>query len=105
LLHRGEGVLLAVEDARGPAVDQTLVAGELDDAPLGGEVPTEHGDAAGRLEGRGERADDLLTRGLAGRPSLLPDGLAGHRPLIRVKEAGLEESLGDDPHPARLIHL
>ena len=66
-LDGGEAVLLGVEDARRAAVDEPLVAGELDDAPSGREVARRIAEAAGRLQRLLERDDDLLARRLLDR--------------------------------------
>ena len=65
--------LLALEDARRAAVVAALVAGELDDAALGGEVAAQDRDAAGLLDRVVERADDFLAGRLVGLVGVLAD--------------------------------
>ena len=55
--------LLALEHARRTAVAAALVAGELHDAALRGEVAAQDREAAGRLERVAERAHDVLALG------------------------------------------
>ncbi len=55
--------VLGVEDAGGAGVEDALVAGDLDDAALGGEVALEDDEAAGGLE----RVVDGVDDGLVGR--------------------------------------
>src|SRR3569833_3095636 len=64
-----------------------LVAGQLDDGALGGEVAVEDREAAGRLQRLAERADDDLTLGLgrlgrvgADRPAVDRDGALVEQP-------------------------
>src|ERR1022692_4803787 len=54
------GVLFAVEHARGAAVLDAFVAGELDDAAIRRERSAQNGHASARLEGLRERAHDFL---------------------------------------------
>src|SRR4029078_9980190 len=49
-LDRGEAVLFGVEDARGAPVMRALVARELDDAALGGEVAVEDRESSRGLD-------------------------------------------------------
>ena len=48
----GVAGVLGVEDASGAGVEDALVAGDLDDAALGGEVAAQDDEAAGGLERR-----------------------------------------------------
>src|SRR5207245_908867 len=61
--------------------------------------------AALALERIGERPDHLLARRLARGARLVADGFAGDRQLASVQEPGVEQTLGDDPHAAGLVHL
>ncbi len=63
-LDGGEAVLLRVEDPGGPAMVEPLVAGELHDGALGRERAAQDRQAAGRLERRLPRDDDVLPRAL-----------------------------------------
>ena len=56
-----------------------VVAGELDHAPLGGEVAAEDGEAAVGLDRILERTDDLLVGGLLGRVRYLGSAHHGTR--------------------------
>ena len=65
VLDRLEAGLLAVEHAGRAAVVAALVAGELDDGALGRERAVEDRQAAGRLDRRLDRVDDLLALGVS----------------------------------------
>src|SRR5258708_10257610 len=68
---RGHGILLVVEDA-GRALEMLDGgAGELEHAPLLGEVAVENDEPAGGLEGFGGRPDDLLAARLGCGPTYL----------------------------------
>ena len=59
-LDRREGLLLAVEDARGTAVQQALVSRQLHHAALGREIAAQDGEAPGGLERRLDGHHHLL---------------------------------------------
>src|SRR5207245_2205211 len=89
-LHRGEAVLLAVEDARRPAVHVLLLPGHLRHAAVGREVAAQDDEAALGLDRIAQRADDLLPRRLARGARFLADRAAGHGLL----GAGLQPGAG-----------
>ena len=76
-VHRGERGLLAVEDARRPAVLEARRGRPPSPRSLGREVALEDDEAAGRLERVGERPHDLLARRLVAPRGLLADRPAG----------------------------
>ena len=63
-LDRGEGLLLAIEDTCGAAVQQALMAGQFDHRTLGRQVAAKDRQATGGLERGLDGHDDLLPRGL-----------------------------------------
>ena len=77
-LDRGEGLLLAVEDARGAAVQQALVPGQLHHAALGREVSAKDGQATGGLERCLDGHHHLLPRRLRDVVGDLLQGAAIH---------------------------
>jgi hypothetical protein len=104
-LDRGERGLLAVEDARRPAVPAAPVPGDLHDGALGREAPLEDDEAAGGRERCRERPDDLLAGGLAGLERLLADRRARDGRLVGPKEPALEEPPREEPRPPRALHV
>src|SRR6202023_1789902 len=80
--YGGVAGVLGVEDARGAGVVDALVAGDLDDGAVGGEVAAHDDEAAGGLERVRQLADDGLVGGLDGLSGLLSGGFAGDGCLL-----------------------
>jgi hypothetical protein len=81
------GVSLSRRRAPGPC-GSGVVAGQLDDAAVRGEGAVEDRQAAGRLERRLDRHDDLLALGLddrRGRRAIVPPSTFGVEPSIRSR--------------------
>ncbi len=72
------------------------MAGDLDDAALGGEVALQDDEAAGGLERVVDGVDDGLVGRLDGERGFFGEGLAGDGDLAAVEEAGVEEALGEE---------
>ena len=105
LVTAGHRLLLALEDARGALVVDALVAGELHDAAVGGEVAAQDREAAGGLDRVVERADDLLALGLLRLGGVLADRAAGDGHRVLVEAAELLQALDDDGHAAGLVQV
>src|SRR5207247_10449164 len=88
--------LLALEDAGRPGVATALVAGELDDAAVGGEVAAQDGQAAGGLDRIRQRPDDLLAGRLGRRPGDLADRRVVDGRRVLVQHTGLLQALQED---------
>ena len=99
----GVAGVLGVEDARGAGVQDALVAGDLDDAALGGEVALEDDEAAGGLERVVDGIDDLLVGCLDGVDGLFGEGLAGDGDQAAVDEACVEEPLREEARAACVL--
>ncbi len=99
----GVAGVLGVEDAGGAGVVEALVAGDLDDAALGGEVALEDDEAAGGLERVVDGVDDGLVGRLDGVDGLFGEGLAGDGDLAAVDEACVEEALGEEAGAAGVL--
>ena len=81
-----------------PSVDAALDAGDLEDgAAVGREVAAQQAEAAGRLERRRRRVDDVAVGRRRVEPrDLLGQRLAGAREAVAVEQAGVEQLLHDD---------
>ena len=97
LLNGLEGVLLAVEHARRPAVLTALGARELQDRTLGGEVAEQNHEAAARLERTIDRADHLLSGRFDRFGRLFRKRPTGDRRAGAVDGPGFDEPLHDEP--------
>src|SRR4029079_9767481 len=102
---RGHRVLLALEDAGRALVVDALVAGQLHDGALGREVAAEDREAAGLLDGVGERADDLLAGRLLRLARVLADAAAGDGLGVLVEDPRLEQALGHDADAAGVVEV
>ncbi len=91
-----EAGLFAVEDAGGAGVVEALVAGDLDDGALGGEVALHDDEAAGGLERVRPRADDGLAGGFDGEGGFFGEGPAGDCRLGRMQKAFFHKPTGED---------
>ena len=97
---------LRVEDAGRSAVLAALVAGELDHAAVGRQRAVQDRQAAGRLERRLERDDDLLAGRLDGVRRDLGDRPAVDGRRVAVEEPGpLEQLAHDQGDAAGLVHV
>ena len=104
-LDRREAVLLGVEHARGAAVVRALVARELDDAALGGEVAVEDREAAGRLDRVLDRHHDLLAGRLLGARGHVAERAAVDAVRAGVDEVALLQLARDEADAAGLVHV
>ena len=104
LLHRVEGVLLALEDAGGAGEDLLRLghAGDLHDGALGGEVAHEADDAAGLRDRLVDRVDHPAVGFAADVVELLADGAPARGDAVAVEEAGAHELLEHHRHAAGL---
>mmetsp|Transcript_46316 Transcript_46316/g.144899 ORF Transcript_46316/g.144899 Transcript_46316/m.144899 type:complete len:355 (+) Transcript_46316:1223-2287(+) len=99
-------VVLRVVDLGGAGEAQALLARDLGDGALGGEVAVEDLDVAGVLDGVAERADDLLALGEAREiGEVLGHGLARDGHAGAVDEALLHEELHDGGRAADALHV
>src|SRR6266545_3734945 len=85
LLHGREGVLLAIEDERGPPVRRLRLARHLGHAAFRGQVAAQDGDASVSFQGLGQGANDLLAGRFRGPARLLADRPARDRELLLVQ--------------------
>src|ERR1019366_2949898 len=99
------GVLFAVEHARGAAVLDAFVAGELDDAAIRRERSAQNGHASARLEGLRERAHDFLSGGFARIGGFFGEGAAGAGERGAIHVAALDQALRDHADAAGLVHV
>ena len=95
-------VFFVLEDARGAGVEQPLVAGDLDDAAVRGEVAAENDETAGGLERLVPRVDDGLVGGLNGEGCLFVDGLAGAPSWTVVERLRVEQARREETRAAGL---
>src|SRR5439155_15056088 len=102
-LDGGEAVLLGVEDARRPAVDEPVVARELHDAAVRREVAPEDPEAAARLQRTLDRDHHLLAGALVHGGSDLPERAPVDVPGARGNEIALRELAGDERDAAGLV--
>ena len=79
---------------------ETLRAGELHHAAVGGEVPAQDREPALGVDRVVERADHLLTRLLGGVGGLLGDGAPGDGRRVGMEDARVEQPLGHQPNAA-----
>src|SRR5262245_27404715 len=86
-LDRLEGILLAVEDPRRSPMEVALLAGDLGDAAVRGEIATEDDDSPLGLQRIVEGPNDLLSGGLTRRAGLFGDRPAGDGHLGVVQES------------------
>jgi hypothetical protein len=105
LLHGLEARLFRLEHARGAAVEQPLVSGELDDRTLRGEVPVQDREPARRLERRLDRHHDLLARPFPDGGRDLPQRAAVDVRRTRMDELPLGELARDEGDAAGLVHV
>ena len=82
-----------------------LVAGELDDRALGGEVAAQDREPAGRLERVAQGADHLLPGRLAGGGGDLADRLAGDGRGILVQKPRLRQALREQRDAAGAVEV
>ena len=86
-------VVLVFEDAGGAGVVEALVAGDLDDAAVGGEVAAQDDEAAGGLERLVPGVDDGLAGGFDGERGFFVRGSCRRRWGCRVSWSALEQAL------------
>src|SRR5262249_16406965 len=103
--HGAHGVLFALENARRAVVDLLVMAGQLDDAALGGQTTAQDRDASARLERLRQRANDLLAPSLPRFGCLLGEGAAGDRHCRTVDIFALHQTMGDHRDSAGLIDV
>src|SRR5439155_1217012 len=88
-----EGVLLAVEDARRPAVLGPLVPGHLHYRSFGSERPAEDDETAVGRERRARRDDDLLPLRLGRRGGMVLPRLAVRRARRTVERTAFQQAI------------
>src|ERR1700735_235247 len=103
--HSRHGGLLALEHPCRADVATTLVAGQLDHAPVGCHVAAQNRKAAGRLERVGERTYDLLAGSLICLLGVLTDRAPGDRDRIGAQPAYFLQALKHERHAARLVQV
>ena len=105
-LDGGEARLLGVEDARGAAVHEPVVARELDDGALRRQVAVQDAQAAGRLDRPLERQHDLLAGPFLDRGRDACERAAVHVRRRAVHERpALEQLAGQEPVAAGLVQV
>ena len=102
---RRHRVLLGLEHTRGAHLLQALVAGELDHAAFGREVPAQDREPAGGLDRVGQRSYDGLAVRLLRTSSDLADAAAGDGRRVAVEQAGFEQALGHERDPPGLVEI
>src|SRR5207245_2261444 len=100
-LDSGEGRVFAVEDTCGTTEILQIVAGNLDDASLRGEVSLQDHQTASGLERRAELANNFLPRCCFCRGSFFAERTAGVVEVFAAEEPGFRKALCDRLSAAR----
>ena len=90
-IHRGKGVLFAIEHTRRPAVRCCRVLSDLHDCSIGREVAAQHHEPALGTQWSGKRCDDFLAGGLGHRLALLTKRAPSHGQRVSVDIAAFDK--------------
>ena len=107
-LLRTNGVVagsLGVEHPSGPSVMTPLMAGQLDNAAIGGQGAAQDRKSADRLEWPLDGHDDLLAGRLANRRGNLRNRATVDRRGVAVQEVALEQLAHDQRDAAGVVHV
>ena len=105
LLDRRERLLLGLEHAGRPAMRDPPVPGQLDDAPLGRQVPAQNAQGAARLDRVFDPPHHLLTGRLDHRRRHLPERAPVHRRQLPVHEPASGQLAGDEGYATGPVHV